>query len=510
MNGDVISDWSVEATTPHHPVVELGYELTNVLHVRTQSEVIRQELLFAVGDTLDSLALIETERNLRGFGFISDARVTAHDDGVSGAVVRVRTTDNFSFAPGVSWQRVGERSEMTFHLSESNVFGFGKSAGASYMTSNAGNSWSASYSDPRIWRTPWTTRVTFTRSPYGDYVATQLTRPFRSSTARSAHGGHASYFTGDQTFYRSDGSTNTLQRRWLNVGMWTARAWGPTRLRRKTTARAAVSHVSNPRDADGLTGDFETRVENAYEFTLEGFTRHHRRRNLDDFGVTEDVREGWRAAIGIGPALLTGPASSVYGRAQVSARWTDVAGDRITVVSAESNTRLLEDRGAGRATWSHLVTRAWIHHYYTGLPAQTLAASVNWYGGWGTDRSYWVGLGGSNGLRGYKAYQYGGTRRLLVNIEDRVVAPTRLLTLGFGVVGFFDAGYVWNAGDRVRLGDLRSDAGMGLRIYNTRAPTARVTRIDYARPLRGGGGWLLSIGTEQTFTLMNYRGATVW
>jgi len=51
------------------------YRFANKLHVQTREDIIRQELLFASGDTLDPKILAETERNLRNLIFIRDAKI---------------------------------------------------------------------------------------------------------------------------------------------------------------------------------------------------------------------------------------------------------------------------------------------------------------------------------------------------------------------------------------------------------------------------------------------------
>jgi hypothetical protein len=92
-----------------------------------------------------------------------------------------------------------------------------------------------------------------------------------------------------------------------------------------------------------------------------------------------------------------------------------------------------------------------------------------------------------------------------VNFEDRAFVPWKIMTFGFGFVLFGDAGYAWPPEKRANLRDVYADAGVGVRLYNTRAATSRVSRIDLAFPLRGGRGFQLSFGSEQLFDLFNRR-----
>src|SRR5437763_217159 len=67
------------------------YTWINALHIQTREYVIRQELLFKIGDHLDVFLLRETERNLRGLSFIRAARIVSFPqrDGTVALVVHV-------------------------------------------------------------------------------------------------------------------------------------------------------------------------------------------------------------------------------------------------------------------------------------------------------------------------------------------------------------------------------------------------------------------------------------
>src|SRR5258706_16085721 len=51
------------------------YSWINLLDIQTKEYVLRQELLFKVGDPVDEFRLRETERNLRALSFIRAARI---------------------------------------------------------------------------------------------------------------------------------------------------------------------------------------------------------------------------------------------------------------------------------------------------------------------------------------------------------------------------------------------------------------------------------------------------
>src|SRR5206468_2191816 len=90
----------------------------------------------------------------------------------------------------------------------------------------------------------------------------------------------------------------------------------------------------------------------------------------------------------------------------------------------------------------------WLHadavHYYTGWPRQTFVSTLSGDAGVHLDAADRLLLGGDTGLRGFDARRFDGTRRVLLNVEDRVHTNRlflRLLQLGGAV--FLDVGNAW-------------------------------------------------------------------
>ena len=513
VNGDVIPPWSEEAQQDHGAVARFGYSVANWLHVATQRHVIERELLVSIGDTLDSTALAESERNLRAYPFINEAHVYAVPTRRGEAEVHVRTSDNFTLAPGIIWERGGGAQDLGVIVVENSFLGLGKRVAGEYIHGTYRSTWLGEYRDPQLFGTRWTLATAASHAGTDDAFAIEAKHPFRTFEARTAGGGKMTFFDGLTKRWRNEETIAELPTRWWHGEAWAAHAWGEPSLRAKVTAALAIDDVRFP-GIISLPGDWLPRdtlrlPRRAIEPTItlggDGFRGFHRRESLDDCGVVEDVEAGWDGGVVLGVGLPSEPTRRVYGIVGFGGRWTNVSGDHVTAIDVRTRVRLRDDAGSGRRPWSNLTTDAFLHHYWQGLPSQTLALSVGWRGGWRVDPPYQLILGGDVGLRGYPAYRFEGTRRLLVNLEDRVFTPLRLFTLRLGGVVFADAGYVWPPGQPVRPGDLRADAGFGLRVYNTRASTARVSRLDLAFRLRGERGFLLSLGSEQLFDLLNLR-----
>ena len=117
------------------PLPVPGASFVDRLHIRTREKTVRRQLLFAPGDTLDTLAVAESMRRLRRQRYLLDAEVVGRVcAGAAGADLTVTTRDECSTKPSLQ-----VRSSQTSNLSltERNLFGTGREASAQ-LRSRAG------------------------------------------------------------------------------------------------------------------------------------------------------------------------------------------------------------------------------------------------------------------------------------------------------------------------------------------------------------------------------------
>ncbi len=131
----------------------------------------------------------------------------------------------------------------------------------------------------------------------------------------------------------------------------------------------------------------------------------------------------------------------------------------------------------------------------------TFVGRLGTMAGWNLDPESQISLDGENGMRAYRLHAVEGSRRLVGNVEARVLAVPEILQLvSFGLAAFGDVG--WSSGDFDGFWKL-ADAGVGLRIGITRASKNSLVRVDVARVLHpdplGRTGWLLSFSSGQAF-----------
>ena len=129
---------------------------------RTQPEVIRRELLFAPGDSVDTLRGAESLRRLRQLAFLEYARVDAHECQTPiGAVLslQVVTRDGWTARPEVKTSRGSPRIGLT----ERDLLGTGRTISLDVVSHNRNLGIGVSTSDAFGYGTGLTTRARFQR-----------------------------------------------------------------------------------------------------------------------------------------------------------------------------------------------------------------------------------------------------------------------------------------------------------------------------------------------------------
>jgi hypothetical protein len=105
------------------------------IHVRTRPEVIRREVLFAPGDTVDTLSVAESLRRLRRLSFLQYARVEARRCPMQSGellVLTVVTRDSWTTRPNIRASSTSPR----IGLSERNLLGTGRTVGIDLASRN--------------------------------------------------------------------------------------------------------------------------------------------------------------------------------------------------------------------------------------------------------------------------------------------------------------------------------------------------------------------------------------
>jgi len=464
------------------------YRTADRIHYTTRDPVIRRELLFEVGDRYNAALVAETERNLRALPFIRRAEIEAIA-GKGGTVeVIVRTYDSWSLELVANYKRAGGATSIKAGIAEDNILGAGKAGSAVYNNDFGAAAGSFSYDD-----------IQFLHQKHLQYSMAALTasdrknlsvslgRPFYASITPSSIGGTLSYNVAP--------STGAVTKRALDAGFTYGISMKPSTERTRRVTFSVLAHRAD------YTGPAPVQ-ERSVVFQLGAAWEEQdflTARRVQKFTHDEDYNLGF----GVFPTVGLAPAIRALGAAQtqilpgITAHKGFTWGDQLLLLTGGYSCKY------ANGDTSRLLASFDAEYYLRGIKYQTLALNTSLDYGWRLDPDVPLVLGEFNGLRGYGVSQFSGSRRFLLNVEDRVYVWDDLVRLlDVGMVFFYDSGFVWPSSGPVRLGDLKNSVGLGLRVAPSRSADNRPVHVDLARALNGGTNrprWSLSVLGAQAF-----------
>jgi hypothetical protein len=507
----------------------------NAIHFDTRAFVIRRELLFAEGDVLDPRLLAETERNLRGLGFLTNVHVAAVDTSDAGEVgVRVTVQETWTLETSLSFSIAsGDDNRWNLSFSEDNFLGRGMNLGLGLGADENGSYWSVFLRERRLLGSRWRFQLSLTDRSDGYVRRLEIDRPFYSQRqpwgmdlivdgsqqeeryylSNAGPSGvdpsqSASLF-GRFPYLREGVSLSVRHRLHDGDGSQLWRIGAGVSVRRQDYDLAdPVVELSDGRFVDlsyltegdtPLTREQGVTVWPQLILTTET-TRWGKTRFLLRYGVVEDIPVGTIARLRIGPA---GPAVGS----------TSGTGERVKLrLELSDNRRLgrgfLLAFGELRATLGREADRNW---------RGTLAAG--WIGNFGDPQRPWLPhviaeagrgdqllgsealvLGLARGLRTLSFDGQAGDRLYRWNLEQgKMMASDVLGFVNLGLAAFYAGGAAWFEGEDRDLGDALHEVGFGLRLGSTRSSRSERTRLDLTWALDGSAGPVFTAVTQGFF-----------
>ncbi len=493
-----------------------AYRLANKLHIRTREQFILDELLFEAGECLDPGLLEESGRLLRNYRFIAKSDVFAIPQPDGTQHVNVYTQDEWTTRVNLG-VRVDDGLELTvFDVSEEHLLGRGILARLFFREDKALQELGFELASPRLLGTRWHTRLSMGRTRYGNFFEESIVYPFVGEVGRV--GARQSFLWREALFSYAlpeDAERTHLlvpfsdERADLAVGFRFGQP-GSLTVFGLGASRESIRFRHFPSDVEYVVGgDFSVtepvdsagieavraqavaRRANRVNFFLgQRNLRFVQRRGLDALKGVQDVQVGTEVMVGLGRALRVlqeGGASSPDDlHTQVSlfagGAWSDWTLN--TQVSAEA--RQVYFSGGGRSEWDDIFAEADAFAYWQprSHPNHTILLRLSGAGGWSLTTPFQLTLGGRTGVRGFRDEDHPGSRRLIMNLEDRIYLrwPAPEL-MDFGLTLFMDLGHM-RAGDVPFGADSgwRAAIGGGIR-FGFPPGTTTMARIDLALPL---------------------------
>ncbi len=484
------------------------HKAANGLHVLTRDRVIRREFLFETGDSYDPALIEETERNLRDLRYLSEAEIRVEFKENQTVDVYVDTRDKFSLTVGSSGGFSGGEGKLGATIGESNLLGLGLRLKAKYVYRKENQKVRFSFSEPRLFSSRHHLSAAVSLADNSHRYRISLSRPFYSLDTRWSWGGSALLEESSLAYFDKGDTVNLMPTELSASRIFLMRAWGDRKLQFKFGPEVFFEAPGFfPPDPEDVDPGFELEVPTDRHIlgiqlrpTLDWFPRYIERKELDAIDYVEDIALGVSVGVGIGVSYWDmkgghGP------RFPMSVHLTGAFEpweQHLGTVQFAAKIR----NGENRVEFWKLYSA--FHYYYSGLPFQTLAMSIAYDAGEDlVDFPVQYTLGENSGLRGYEARYFDGDRRLRINLEDRIFTPLEVFTFRLGLVAFFDAGVAWDYSEGFDLGDLKTSAGVGIRIGSARFFQDSVLRFDLAFPFEEEGAESISVSltSDQAFSL---------
>ncbi len=469
------------------------YRLANQLHIETHEDIIRQELLFREGETLDDEALAQTERNLRALPFLRRVRVETESDDDGRVLVRVVASDSWTTRPELHLAKVGNEWVWAAGASEENLFGRGKQLRVLYDVGLDREETYLSYRDPRLLGSRIALGTLFSSASDGHRATLGLHRPFFSLQTRWSFRLQVDDFDRLDPLYEEGERVSELRHVGSRGGLEIARAV------RRTSSSALRLHVAYQRSNDDVEVD-----RRRFGILRVGFTSvaHDfvKLTHVNRFERAEDINLGNEAAAFFGvstPSLGGEPGTSYFfflsERRGVSFSTNGFLLGGLSWQARHRHGRL--ENGIFRARID------WVHKFHE---KRLILAKADFHHGTNLDPELQLRLGAESGLRGYPVRQFNGNRSFLLSAEARWFLLDDFAKLvSLGAAAFADAGYVWPDGIPMALRDLRSNVGFSLLLGGNRVASSRPgVRFDLAYaldPVPERSRWLFSAGSRVGF-----------
>ncbi len=463
------------------------YRFANTVHFKTRPNVIQNQLLFQSGEPYRVQKLEETERMLRKNRYIGDAEVVPVrlENGV--VDLEVRTRDDWTLKPSLSFGRSGGANSSGIGLEEYNLFGRGSHLGIEFKSDVDRDTTALRYADKNLFGTRYGISAAYSNNSDGFGRHLAIAKPFYSLSSRRARGFSLSSGRRIETLYDLGNPVAEYDhsfRRHEAFAGWSAGL--KDHWTRRWVAGVAYEEDDYRPTINGLSPINAMPESRKFAYPFVGIELleddYVKARNIDQIGRIEDRHLGAILSVKIGYS------SAQFG-SSVDALHLD-ANFGSSIRPSEKSTLLYDGSIAGRyeqGTPRNLLLSIGTRYDLRQSDKRLFHARVTGKVGKNLDIENPIYIGGDNGLRGYPLRYQTGDKSVLLTLEQRLFTdwyPFRLFRVGGAI--FFDAGRTWGSTltGAENLGWLR-DVGVGLRISNSRSSVGRMLHIDLAFPLDG-------------------------
>jgi outer membrane protein assembly factor BamA len=480
------------------------HQFVNKIHIQTKPSIIRNQLLFLKGDNFELKKLAESERNLRRQRYIKSVSIKPFMLCGNRVNIRIKTHDNWTLTPGLSFSRQGGENRSGIAIEEHNLFGLGKSLSFNYKKDVKRNSKLFSYEDPQLFGTRNRLVLDLQDNTDGTGYGLTLEHPFYELDSKYSWGFKSSKLMQETALYQSGKTVDKITEEKQNTSIFYGWSKKPHEVfgspKNNEVLRFKVGWTIDKTDFLESASDPQfkaTSLKESYPW-IEFNSLHEnyiKKTNYKTMGKIEDVSLGRSITVGVG--LLNKSLGSDDNQLKLSAKYSKgylLKENTLGFLSVESKAYI----GSGKREGETISFKADIDHFSKRGNDFSLKADFKIANNLTVTEQ--LVLGGGTGLRAYpNAYQT-GDKSILFQAEKRIHFDWYPLHLvKFAAVVFADAGTAWGKGNDAKM---MADIGVGLRLFPTRSSTGKAVHINLAMPLIDRNKvkkYQFSIGTSQTF-----------
>ena len=456
---------------------------------RTREAIIRRELLFSEGESLDSTLVAESARNLRRLFFLGQVDIQVKEESQA-ADILVKVADLYARAlsPTVS----GKSGELSYGLTGMDFNFLGRGQVVQLAVNHdaiTGNSVAGLYHIPRLAGTRRALTTNVGIGAEGHKLRLTAAQPFYSLATPWAFG--VSFFSEEEIIrlYANQAIAARYTDRSDGGAAWVVRSYGD-QIKIRPGLRLDLSDRRFTSD-QGFTYAPGNRRRVLPSLGLTIWKPHFERVQYINFlGRQEDLSIGSFVSTRLGLSHQTLGSDRNFGffSLQLAPRFKPYS-NGYTFISLFLSGR----REAG--AFGNLFGQAQLKTYAQIRRLHTIAFRIRWDTISRTEDTSQLLLGVARGLRGYVPRRFDGTRRLLLNLEGR---PTLSRHPAFALGGavFIDIGTAWTPG--ISTPRLKTSVGFGGRLGFTKVYNNPIARVDLAYAFQDQT-WQLWMGLGQYF-----------
>lgn len=452
----------------------------NALHVLTRKNVIDDEVFFDIGDELDTVDLLETERVLRQTRVFSSIRVR-HDRKGDSADVIIEAQDRWSLDPAVVVSTGGGISTLGGQIEEVNLLGSASRAKVLAMNRTENDIGMQGMIDlglRRLFSSGISANILFSANRYRTDQDVSFGQPYwRLFTPWAFNVRLSNAFGSDFAYDAGAAQPRLLPFTERTFDGWVSQADGE-RDRRFVTVAARASSVRRDDPTSRQAFDNTAHLLVGFSSISQEFSRT---RFLNGY-ETEDLQQGaWGSAV-LGRIFSMGHGGPSFwyiaGEAEQS---------RLLTPTLYAFGRIAAGTGfSGSSARSTSLDLLGIGHWRID-PALVLTSRLRSQTVWNWDGFHQLVLDPESGMRSLDANALAGDSRLVMNTELRWFPHVQWWIFGLSAAVFHDIGTVFNQNVPFLMSRYRNALGAGIRIHNLKASGVNATyRFDVAYdPLTG-------------------------